>query len=491
MKKSVLFLGFCLCGAHDAGAESLDMFFQDQTPSQQPAPQATDSDEQQSDEKQANVAPEFTVVKPQVLYLEDLNPPEQPKAEVATEASQPKTVAKAKAAKAKASPAAAAPESSPVALPTPLTPAKQGVSPTASTASASGKIKKEPLPKTLSQAPSASPVPVPPAAKTAPAQAPVVQKSIVQNRDEQQDNPQNTLPESRQTLSSFQEQHQGQYAPFATQTSRQQAAHSLVTQAKNEGRSYPAGLDPFVVEFDQTFAVLSPNTAIRDLYKTAPITPPALKEPGLSFNATPPAPPLPVLTTIESVKKPKVVTNNADQHPQEQTPSTTETTNIVAVAEPQEQTPAPAETTNTVAVEDTPSVHTTETEKNLNASSSSPLATVMVPETAQALDPASQSLLDRVAAAYHDGTLSVIQITGYVNTRSGQEDDVRGYTHIQSLGRRGAALVVDYLKGKQVPESAMAYRIIPTSTIALQNPFYPSSLSTENSLRLDIAGGRS
>jgi outer membrane protein OmpA-like peptidoglycan-associated protein len=115
----------------------------------------------------------------------------------------------------------------------------------------------------------------------------------------------------------------------------------------------------------------------------------------------------------------------------------------------------------------------------------------MVPETAQALDPASQSLLDRVAAAYHDGTLSVIQITGYVNTRSGQEDDVRGYTHIQSLGRRGAALVVDYLKGKQVPESAMAYRIIPTSTIALQNPFYPSSLSTENSLRLDIAGGRS
>lgn len=485
MKKSVLFLGFCLCGAHDAGAESLDMFFQDQTPSQQPAPQATDSDE-----KQANVAPESTVVKPQVLYLEDLNPPEKPKAEVATEASQPKTVAKAKAAKTKASPAAAAPESSPVALPTPLTPAKQGVSPTASTASASGKIKKEPLPKTLSQAPSASPVPVPPAAKTAPAQAPVVQKSIVQNRDEQQDNPQNTRPESRQTLSSFQEQHQGQYAPFATQTSRQQAAHSLVTQAKNEGRSYPAGLDPFVVEFDQTFAVLSPNTAIRDLYKTAPITPPALKEPGLSFNATPPAPPLPVLTTIESVKKPKAVTNKADQHPQEQTSAPTETTNTVVVAEPQEQTPSPTETTNTVVVEDTPSAHTTGTEKNLNSSSSSPLATVMVPETAQALDPASQSLLDQVAAAYHDGTLTVIQITGYVNTRSGQEDDVRGYTHIQSLGRRGAALVVDYLKGKNVPESAMAYRIIPTSTIALQNPFY-ASLSTENTLRLDIAGGRS
>jgi hypothetical protein len=488
MKKSVFFLGFCLWGAHGANAESLDMFFQDQTPSQQSAPQATDSDEKQSDEQQSNVAPEFTVIKPQVLYLEDLNPP-QPKALAAPEASQPKTTAKSKT---KASPAAAS-ESSRVALPTPLTPAEQGVSPTAS---GSGKIKKEPLPKTLSQAPSASPVPVPSTAKTAPAQAPVVQKSIVQNRVDQQGNPQNTLFESRQTLSSFQEQHQGQYAPFATQTSRQQAAHSLVTQAKNEGRSYPAGLDPFVVEFDQTFAVLSPNTAIRDLYKTAPITPPALKEPGLSFNATPPAPALPVLTTIESVKKPKAVTNNADQHPQEQTPSPTETTNIVAMentpmAEPQEQTPSPTATTNTVVVEDTPSAHTTGTEKNLNASSSSPLATVMVSETAQALDPASQNLLDQVAAAYHDGTLTVIQITGYVNTRSGQNDDVRGYTHIQSLGRRGAALIVDYLKGKQVPEYAMAYRIIPTSTIALQNPFYPSSLSTENSLRLDIAGGRS
>jgi outer membrane protein OmpA-like peptidoglycan-associated protein len=482
MKKSVLFLGFCLCGAHDAGAESLDIFFQDQTSSQQPAPQATDSDE-----KQSNVARESNVIKPQVLYLEDLNPPEQPKALAAPEASQPKTVAKAKT---KASRGAAS-ESSPVALPTPLTPAKQGVSPTASTTSGSGKIKKEPLPKNLSQAPSASPVPVPPAAKTAPAQAPVVPKSIVQNRNEQQDNQQNTRPESRQTLSSFQEQHQGQYAPFATQTSRQQAAHSLVTQAKNEGRSYPAGLDPFVVEFDQTFAVLSPNTAIRDLYKTAPITPPALKEPGLSFNATPPAPALPVLTTIESVKKPKAVTNKADQQPQEKTPSPTETTNTVVVAEPQEQTPSPTETTNTVVVEDTPSAHTTGTEKNLNSSSSSPLATVMVPETAQALDPASQTLLDQVAAAYHEGTLTVIQITGYVNTRSGQDEDVRGYTHIQSLGRRGAALVVDYLKGKNVPESAMAYRIIPTSTIALQNPFYPSSLSTENSLRLDIAGGRS
>jgi hypothetical protein len=114
----------------------------------------------------------------------------------------------------------------------------------------------------------------------------------------------------------------------------------------------------------------------------------------------------------------------------------------------------------------------------------------MVTETAEALDPASQSLLDQVAAAYHDGTLSVIHITGYVNTRSGQDEDVRGYTHIQSLGRRGAALVVDYLKGKNVPESAIAYRIIPTSTIALQNPFY-ASLSTENTLRLDIVGGRS
>jgi hypothetical protein len=36
----------------------------------------------------------------------------------------------------------------------------------------------------------------------------------------------------------------------------------------------------------------------------------------------------------------------------------------------------------------------------------------------------------------------------------------------------------------------MAYRIIPTSTIALQNPFY-DSVSTENTLRMDIAGGRS
>ena len=114
----------------------------------------------------------------------------------------------------------------------------------------------------------------------------------------------------------------------------------------------------------------------------------------------------------------------------------------------------------------------------------------MVPETAQTLDSAYRNLLDQVAAAYHEGTLSVIHITGYVNTRPAHGEEVRGYTQIQSLGRRGAAIVVDYLKQKQVPESAMAYRIIPTSTIALQNPFYPS-VSSESTLRLDIAGGKS
>jgi outer membrane protein OmpA-like peptidoglycan-associated protein len=147
------------------------------------------------------------------------------------------------------------------------------------------------------------------------------------------------------------------------------------------------------------------------------------------------------------------------------------------------------ETPNTLVLEDTAPTRT-ETPRLADREGPTTLATVMVPETAEMLDSKTKALLDQVAAAYHDGSLRVIQITGYVNTRSGQNEDVRGYTHIQSLGRRGAALVVDYLKGKNVPKSAMAYRIIPTSTIALQNPFY-ASLSTENTLRLDIVGGRS
>lgn len=35
MKKNVVFLGFCLLGAHGASAESLDAFFQEQTPQEQ------------------------------------------------------------------------------------------------------------------------------------------------------------------------------------------------------------------------------------------------------------------------------------------------------------------------------------------------------------------------------------------------------------------------------------------------------------------------
>ena len=510
MKKSVVFLGFYLWGAYGANAESLDGFFQDQAPSAQPSSQNTASEDAPKNE--VNSGP--TVIKPQVLYLEDLNPPEKPKANPPAAASAPVV----KAAKAKA-PSKPEPQTTPVALPAPLPTAK----PTAGAASAAGKIKKEPLPKTIAQTPKAAPVP--PAAAAAPA-APVVQKSFIQNRSARAEETQNNLPESSQTLSSFQEQRQGQYAPFATQTSRQQAAHSLVTQAKNEGRTYPAGLDPFVIEFDQTFAVLSPNRAIRDLYKTATITLPTMEEASpLSFNATMPAAPVVTLATpapvqavtapepeIEKTPETQAVTtpetNTAQQ--QEQTPSPTEPTNTLALdnapadqhqeqmasqvnTAPQPELAPSPEPTNTLVLNDTPAVQNAvphDASERASDRDSSPLATVMVPETAQALDPASQNLLDQVAAAYHEGSLRVIQITGYVNTRSGQNEDVRGYTHIQSLGRRGAAMVVDYLKGKNVPESAMAYRIIPTSTIALQNPFY-ASLSTENTLRLDVAGGRS
>ena len=432
-----------------------------------------------------------------------------------------------KAAKAKA-PSKPEPQTTPVALPAPIAPAK----PTTGAASAAGKIKKEPLPKTIAQTPKAAPVP--PAAAAAPA-APVVQKSFIQNRSARAEETQNNLPESSQTLSSFQEQRQGQYAPFATQTSRQQAAHSLVTQAKNEGRTYPAGLDPFVIEFDQTFAVLSPNRAIRDLYKTATITLPTMEEASpLSFNATMPAAPVVTLATpapVQAVTAPEPeiqktpdiqmslqpVVDAVPETPQKPMESTEEIAALAPEAEiektpdiqmslqpvvdavpetpqkPMESTEEIAalapETPNTLVLEDTAPTRT-ETPRLTDREGPTTLATVMVPETAEMLDNKTKALLDQVAAAYHEGSLRVIQITGYVNTRSGQDEDVRGYTHIQSLGRRGAAMVVDYLKGKNVPESAMAYRIIPTSTIALQNPFY-ASLSTENTLRLDVAGGRS
>jgi outer membrane protein OmpA-like peptidoglycan-associated protein len=566
MKKSVVLLGFYLWGAHSANAESLDGFFQDQAPAQQPASQDTPSDD--TPKTVANNGP--TVIKPQVLYLEDLNPPEKPKVNPPAATSTPAASLEAKAK----TPSAAEPSATPVALPPPpLTPAK----PTAGAASGAGKIKKEPLPKSTAQTPKAAPVAPAAAAAAAPTQAPVVQKSFIQNRSTRAEETQNNLPESSQTLSSFQEQHQGQYAPFATQTSRQQAAHSLVTQAKNEGRTYPAGLDPFVIEFDQTFAVLSPNRAIRDLYKTATITLPTVEDPSpLSFNATPTMPATPVVTLatpapIQAVTAPESETEKTPdiqmslqpvvdavpetpQKPMESTeelaalapesetektpdiqmslqpvvdavPETPqkpmESTEEVAALAPEtetEKTPdiqmslqpvvdavpetpqkpmesteevaalAP-ETPNTLVLEDTAPTRT-ETPRLADREGPTTLATVMVPETAEMLDNKTKALLDQVAAAYHDGSLRVIQITGYVNTRSGQNEDVRGYTHIQSLGRRGAALVVDYLKGKNVPKSAMAYRIIPTSTIALQNPFY-ASLSTENTLRLDIVGGRS
>jgi outer membrane protein OmpA-like peptidoglycan-associated protein len=430
------------------------------------------------------------VIKPQVLYLEDLNPPEKPKVNPPAATSTPAASLEAKAK----TPSAAEPSATPVALPPPpLTPAK----PTAGAASGAGKIKKEPLPKSTAQTPKAAPVAPAAAAAAAPTQAPVVQKSFIQSRSTRAEETQNNLPESSQTLSSFQEQHQGQYAPFATQTSRQQAAHSLVTQAKNEGRTYPAGLDPFVIEFDQTFAVLSPNRAIRDLYKTATITLPTVEDPSpLSFNATPTMPAAPVVTfatpaPIQAVTAPESET--------EKTPDIQMSLQPVVDAVPEtpqkpmestEELAALApETPNTLVLEDTAPTRT-ETPRLADREGPTTLATVMVPETAEMLDSKTKALLDQVAAAYHDGSLRVIQITGYVNTRSGQNEDVRGYTHIQSLGRRGAALVVDYLKGKNVPKSAMAYRIIPTSTIALQNPFY-ASLSTENTLRLDIVGGRS
>ena len=479
MKKSVVFLGFYLWGAYGANAESLDGFFQDQAPSAQPSSQNTASEDAPKNED--NSGP--TVIKPQVLYLEDLNPPEKPKANPPAAASAPVV----KAAKAKA-PSKPEPQTTPVALPAPLPTAK----PTAGAASAAGKIKKEPLPKTIAQTPKAAPVP--PAAAAAPA-APVVQKSFIQNRSARAEVTQNNLPESSQTLSSFQEQRQGQYAPFATQTSRQQAAHSLVTQAKNEGRTYPAGLDPFVIEFDQTFAVLSPNRAIRDLYKTATITLPTMEEASpLSFNATMPAAPVVTLATpapVQAVTAPEPEIQKTpdiqmslqpavDAVPETPQKSMESTEEIAALA---------PETPNTLVLEDTAPTRT-ETPRLTDREGPTTLATVMVPETAEMLDNKTKALLDQVAAAYHDGSLSVIQITGYVNTRAAQGDDVRGYTQIQSLGRRGAAMVVDYLKGKNVPESAMAYRIIPTSTIALQNPFY-DSVSTENTLRLDVAGGRS
>ena len=433
MKKSFVFLGLSLLGTYGAYAESLDGFFQDQSaPDLAPSPRG---------------ASEPMVIKPQVVYLEDLDPQ--------AKATPPSAGASVPVKTPSAPPAATTPTVNPVA-------------------SEGRTIKTEPLPKAFAK--NSPPVPDAVPLATAPTptatQDPAVEKSVMRPRKAREEEASYEASESRQTLSSFREQHMGQYAPFATQTSRQQAAHSLVTQAKNEGRTYPAGLDPFVIEFDQTFGVLSPNAAIRDLYKTAPLMPMAVQgEPALTFrkrgtmNA-----PAPIVSVAPSVTTPPIQDRQSPQYP----------------APLPVSTPTPS---NTLVLEEMP-----ETASGVSPQapdrSPSPLATVMVPETAQALDAASQNLLDQVAAAYHDGTLNVIHITGYVNTRPAHDEDVRGYTHMQSLGRRGAALVVAYLQQQQVPESAMVYRVIPTSTIALYNPFYASA-STENTLRLDIAGGKS
>ncbi|MFM7630914.1 MAG: hypothetical protein ACKO43_03780 [Alphaproteobacteria bacterium] len=215
MKKNVVFLGFCLLGAHGASAESLDVFFQEQTPQEQPSQEQAASPVTPQEETPEKVTGEPTVVKPQVLYLEDLDPAEKPE-------PKPKPKAKAAAApvptpKTKTKTASAeAPKSSLVALPNPLTAA----APKATPAPASGKIKTEPLPETFAKTTTQS---------LAPAQQADTQKSFIQPRATQVNPEPDTIPESTQTLSSFREHNAGQYAPFATQTSRQQAAHSLVT----------------------------------------------------------------------------------------------------------------------------------------------------------------------------------------------------------------------------------------------------------------------
>ncbi|MFN7666669.1 MAG: hypothetical protein ACK5O4_00425, partial [bacterium] len=197
MKKKVVFLGFCLLWAHGAGAESLHGLFHGETNKKQISKQYS------SHEAPPTLSHNTTVIKPQVVYLEDLNTPEKTKPKSTSALSPPTT----------------APDA--------------------------GKIKIEPLPAAFGKQTS------PPPASTTP-----TSPSVAQN--------QNNSTDYRQTSSPS----QGQYAPFATATSRQQAAHSLVTQAKNEKRSYPAGLDAFVIEFDETFGVLTPNLAIRDMYKT-------------------------------------------------------------------------------------------------------------------------------------------------------------------------------------------------------------------------------
>ncbi len=434
-----------MVGAHAASAESLDAFFEAQNDHEEATPQtaAAEADKEPITPETAPDAP--AVVKPQVLYLEDLNPPKKPE----TPAPSPVVAA---------SPAPAPQTPAPAVLQNPVAAANPA-------STASGQIKREPLPKDTTQAvstPKRGTATTTAAPQTKRTFTEVPQKSVVMDPNRVQ-----SIPASTQTLSSFNAQNRGQYAPFDTQISRQQAARSLVKQAKNEGRPYPAGLDPFLIEFDQTFAVLSPNRAIRDLYKTAPVTAAPIQEKSVvSFEANPQTPEVP------ASPQPVVA---------EKTPETQD--------EPQPETPVAQkpDAPNTLVLEDA----LEDTARLVDHEGPSTLATVMVPETAEMLDDKTKSLLNQVASAYQDGTLGMIQITGYVNTRPAQGQDVRGYSQLQSLGRHGTSLVVEYLKQKQVPESVITYRVVPISGIVLQNPFYASSLASENTLRLDIAGGRS
>jgi hypothetical protein len=262
MKKKVVFLGFCLLWAHGAGAES----FHDL--SHEKIHQKQVSNKNLSYEDPPRLTHKSIVVKPQTVYLEDLNTPEKTKPKTTSALSPP------------------------------------------TTGSDAGKIKTEPLPHAFTKQTN------PPSSMTTPA---------FPNAAKNQNHP----PEYPKKPSSF----QGQYAPFATETSRQQAAHSLVTQAKNENRSYPAGLDAFVIEFDQMFGVLSPNLAIRDLYKTdalsAPTVVKATKIPTLQSAAAPPATNVLILDDT-----PVVSTENRDLSPNTAAPANKKTQNNFSQSKP-------------------------------------------------------------------------------------------------------------------------------------------------------------
>ena len=250
----------------------------------------------------------------------------------------------------------------------------------------------------------------------------------------------------QETLSQYHEKNRGQYAPFMDNKSRSQAAFSLKKQADNEDRAYPSGLNSFLNEFNQKFNTLKPNQSILDTYKSAPINETTIIEP---------------------------LTQNIEAKPlQRQEAKIIEPTQPITSEEKQPEIIAAA--TNEI--------------KYTEITGKTNITTIILPEDQASINNGNKAVLDQIAADYRSGVIPVINLTGYVNTKN-VDNTIRTYSELQNIGRKQTKIVVDYLNTQNVPTEKIAYRIIPTSNIVIQNPFYESSNTA--TFRLDIEAQKS